>query len=212
MELQTQIQTALDENLMLEVEEPETAGRDGRRPSRASPDSDEPRGLRRAPRSRARGRRRGRGRVGRHAEDGPVRGAEELRPAHDGRVRRPLRGDAARSSAVAARARESRRAHDGDRPSDHRRDQRRRLPDRRPRARSARRSRPTCSSPIEDVEKVLVKLVQQFDPVGHRRALRQRMRAAAARPARAPTRRGSSSRSASRPSTWRSSPSTNTEC
>jgi RNA polymerase sigma-54 factor len=41
MELQTQIQTALDENVMLEVEEPETAAEDGQAES-ASSDSDEP--------------------------------------------------------------------------------------------------------------------------------------------------------------------------
>jgi RNA polymerase sigma-54 factor len=41
MELQTQIQTALDENLMLEVEENETAAEDGQAES-ASADSDEP--------------------------------------------------------------------------------------------------------------------------------------------------------------------------
>ena len=41
MELQTQIQTALDENVMLEVEESETAAEDGQAES-ASPDSDEP--------------------------------------------------------------------------------------------------------------------------------------------------------------------------
>src|SRR5262245_52213752 len=40
MELQTQIQTALDENLMLEVEEPEAAADDAQQES-ASPDSDE---------------------------------------------------------------------------------------------------------------------------------------------------------------------------
>src|SRR5688572_3840087 len=40
MELQTQIQTALDENLMLEVEEPEGTSEDGQADS--SPDSDEP--------------------------------------------------------------------------------------------------------------------------------------------------------------------------
>jgi RNA polymerase sigma-54 factor len=43
MELQTQIQTALDENLMLEVEEPETSPEDGAAAeSPASADSDEP--------------------------------------------------------------------------------------------------------------------------------------------------------------------------
>src|SRR5688500_7460185 len=41
MELQTQIQTALDENVMLEVEESETAAEDGQADS-ASPDSDDP--------------------------------------------------------------------------------------------------------------------------------------------------------------------------
>jgi RNA polymerase sigma-54 factor len=41
MELQTQIQTALDENVMLEVEEPESAAEDGQAES-ASPDSDDP--------------------------------------------------------------------------------------------------------------------------------------------------------------------------
>src|SRR5215203_2491594 len=41
MELQTQIQTALDENVMLEVEESETASEDGQAES-ASPDSDDP--------------------------------------------------------------------------------------------------------------------------------------------------------------------------
>jgi RNA polymerase sigma-54 factor len=43
MELQTQIQTALDENVMLEVEEPETAVEDGQAADApAAPDSDEP--------------------------------------------------------------------------------------------------------------------------------------------------------------------------
>ena len=41
MELQTQIQTALDENVMLEVEEPETAAEDGAAEGPAAPDSDE---------------------------------------------------------------------------------------------------------------------------------------------------------------------------
>jgi RNA polymerase sigma-54 factor len=41
MELQTQIQTALDENVMLEVEEPEASAEDGQSES-ASSDSDEP--------------------------------------------------------------------------------------------------------------------------------------------------------------------------
>ncbi len=41
MELQTQIQTALDENVMLEVEEPETAAEDGAAEAPAAPDSDE---------------------------------------------------------------------------------------------------------------------------------------------------------------------------
>src|SRR5688572_26283428 len=43
MELQTQIQTALDENLMLEVEEPESSA-DEAQAEAASPDSDEPDG------------------------------------------------------------------------------------------------------------------------------------------------------------------------
>jgi RNA polymerase sigma-54 factor len=42
MELQTQIQTALDENVMLEVEESETAAEDGQSDESASPDSDDP--------------------------------------------------------------------------------------------------------------------------------------------------------------------------
>jgi RNA polymerase sigma-54 factor len=41
MELQTQIQTALDENVMLEVEEPETAAEDAAAEGAAAPDSDE---------------------------------------------------------------------------------------------------------------------------------------------------------------------------
>jgi len=41
MELQTQIQTALDENVMLEVEEPETSAEDGQAESAAS-ESDDP--------------------------------------------------------------------------------------------------------------------------------------------------------------------------
>ena len=42
MELQTQIQTALDENLMLEVEEPEASAEDGQSAdSDTAPDSDE---------------------------------------------------------------------------------------------------------------------------------------------------------------------------
>ena len=42
MELQTQIQTALDENLMLEVEEPESSADDAAAEAPASPDSDDP--------------------------------------------------------------------------------------------------------------------------------------------------------------------------
>jgi RNA polymerase sigma-54 factor len=41
MELQTQIQTALDENLMLEVEEPEAAAEDAAAETPAAPDSDD---------------------------------------------------------------------------------------------------------------------------------------------------------------------------
>jgi RNA polymerase sigma-54 factor len=42
MELQTQIQTALDENVMLEVEEPETAAEDGQTAESAASESDDP--------------------------------------------------------------------------------------------------------------------------------------------------------------------------
>jgi RNA polymerase sigma-54 factor len=42
MELQTQIQTALDENVMLEVEEPEAAAEDGQAEDYSSADGDEP--------------------------------------------------------------------------------------------------------------------------------------------------------------------------
>ena len=42
MELQTQIQTALDENLMLEVEEPEASAEDGEAAESSSADSDDP--------------------------------------------------------------------------------------------------------------------------------------------------------------------------
>jgi RNA polymerase sigma-54 factor len=41
MELQTQIQTALDENVMLEVEEPESSAEEGAADEAAAPDSDE---------------------------------------------------------------------------------------------------------------------------------------------------------------------------
>ena len=42
MELQTQIQTALDENVMLEVEEPETAAEDGQAAESSASESDDP--------------------------------------------------------------------------------------------------------------------------------------------------------------------------
>ena len=137
---------------------------------------------------------------GRRAGNGPGRGAEERRAADHVRVRGPLRGDAARPSALAARAREL--------------DTRER---RRSARRSSTRSTTTAISPttwIPSARRLRPDVVahgrgsgaacssrscNSFDPVGVGARSRQRVRAAAARAARRPTRPASRSRAAIAP-------------